>query len=279
MLVVAAALTACGGDDDADSAAVGDEPAAPATTVAAGAAATDADAGRLVVRTAELDVEVDDVAAATDQAIALARTAGGVLTAEESRRGDDPETRLVLRVPPQELDRVLDDLGRLGTVVERRQGAEDVTAQAVDLDSRIKTAETSVERLRTFLSQATTTADVAQLEAELTERETELEQLEAQRRQLAEQVDLATITLLLRERTEESAVEGIPGVGDALAAGWRALTAVTQIGLVVVAWLLPFLAVAAVIAVALVLVLRRRARRRDTRREPAGGGALPPPRR
>jgi hypothetical protein len=69
----------------------------------------------------------------------------------------------------------------------------------VDLESRITTAEASVERLRTFLEGATTMEDVAQLEAQLLQRETDLELLRGELRTVQDQVALATIVLVLTQ--------------------------------------------------------------------------------
>jgi hypothetical protein len=77
--------------------------------------------------------------------------------------------------------------------------ADDVTERVVDLESRIATAEASVERLRGFLEGATDIDAIAELEAQLLERETTLETLRGSLRTIRGQVDLATIFLTLTE--------------------------------------------------------------------------------
>ncbi len=69
----------------------------------------------------------------------------------------------------------------------------------MDLQSRITTAQASVDRLRGFLEQAGTLEDIAQLELQLLERETDLEVLRGQLRTIQDQVSLATIFLTLTE--------------------------------------------------------------------------------
>ena len=86
----------------------------------------------------------------------------------------------------------------LGTVVNQTQQAEDVTAQFVDLESRIATARDSVARVREFLGRTTNVNELAGLEAELTRRETELEQLVATQQGLAARAALATAIELYR---------------------------------------------------------------------------------
>ena len=111
-----------------------------------------------------------------------------------------PTTTLVFKVPPDQFQRALADLGKVGFVLSQDISADDVTERVVDLESRIVTAQASVIRLREFLDDATNLDAIAQLEAELLRRETDLELLRGQLRTLQEQVSLATITLIITQK-------------------------------------------------------------------------------
>ncbi len=181
-------------------------PAPPASTAAdssdqAGSLAVDtaglspAAVGRQVVSTATVTVRADDIAAAKQQAAMAAEAAGGFVYAEQGQYGDHPSVTVTLKVPPDHFDAVLASISKLGDVDSQQITTDDVTDQAIDLDSRIATAQVSVDRLRGFLDKATTVTDVASLESELLRRETDLEKLRAQKRALDSRVDLATIVL------------------------------------------------------------------------------------
>jgi hypothetical protein len=178
---------------------------------------------RQVILTAEIDVATQDVAAATTKARSIATSAGGELFGEDSVNGPNATATLTLKVPPDRLDKVLDDIGRLGDEKRRQLKADDVTQKVVDLASRIATDEVSVNRLRDFLAKATSTADVATLEAELTRRETDLETLRGQQRTLQGQVAMATITVTLVGPVKKDTLRDLPGIGHALRAGVHAL--------------------------------------------------------
>jgi uncharacterized coiled-coil protein SlyX len=77
--------------------------------------------------------------------------------------------------------------------------ADDVTERVVDLESRISTAEASVERLKGFLEEANDIVTIAELESQLLQRETDLETMRGSLRTLQDRVDLATIYLTLTE--------------------------------------------------------------------------------
>lgn len=162
-------------------------------------AADPAALGRMIVYTATIQVEVEDVLTAAAEAQAAVAGLGGILFGQETTTGDDPRSVLTIKVPPADFQTALERLSGVGELISQSVFADDVTDRVVDLESRITTAETSVERLRGFLEDATDLEAVAVLEQELLKRETELELLRGQLRTLEDQVALATIVLILTE--------------------------------------------------------------------------------
>ncbi len=206
---------AAGGDDAADEIAEPDPLGSGALTVQA----NPIDLGRDIVYTASIAVEVNDVAEATREASRIMQRFGGLLFGQETTGGTDPRTMLVFRVLPEDFSEALDALGSIGTVRNQQVSADDVTERVVDLESRINTAEASVERLRTLLANATNINDIADLENQLLQRETNLETLRGQLRTIQDQVDLATITLTITEAvirpSVDISVSSYPGAADA----------------------------------------------------------------
>lgn len=267
MCVVVLALVGagCSGSDDGDDAATdqstaGDEAAAGtdvspdgdggdgggAVVPAISTAAQLVSGGRSVIRTAELEVRVDDVAAAGRRAVVVAEAAGGFLADEQSELGDDPASTLVVKVPPERFTPVLDELAGLGEAVAKRVGSDDVTEVVVDLEGRLAAARASVDRLRELLAQAGDVAQIVSVESELARREGEVEALAGQLRSLESQVDLATITLQLdgADVSNPAASEDIPGFAAGLRTGWAAFVNVVGGAATVTGFLLPFIALA-----------------------------------
>jgi len=217
---------------------------------------------REVIRNADISLRVDDVRAAVEQAGAIAEAAGGRVAGESlSAQGESYYGSLTLRVPADRLDAVLSDLGALGDVQSVNVTAEDVTAQAVDLDARIAALETSIARLRQLLSQATTTKDIIDIESELTARQAELDSLNAQRAALSDAVALSTVYVSVTPLTSEPEWTP-PGFLAGLQTGWSAMLNFVA-GLITVAgFALPFLLLLAVFAVPIVVIVLVIARRR-----------------
>ncbi|MDX1692098.1 MAG: DUF4349 domain-containing protein, partial [Acidimicrobiia bacterium] len=161
------------------------------------------DVGRSIVFTADITVEVDDVVSASERARAAVAGLGGILFGQETRTGPDARSVLTIKVPPENFSAALERLAGIGSLRTQDVRADDVTERVVDLESRIRTAAASVERLRSFLDTAADLEDLASLEAELLQRETDLEILRGRLRTLEDQVALATIVLVLTEATPE----------------------------------------------------------------------------
>ncbi len=158
-----------------------------------------ADLGRDIIFTGDLTVAVSDVGRVGEEASQIVEGLGGFLFGQESTGSPDPRSTLTFKVPPDRFRDAMRRLGELGEVRSQSVSAEDVTEAIVDIESRIQTAEASVERLKEFLSEATDIEDIAELEAQLLQRETTLETLRGQLRTLEDRVDLATIFLTLTE--------------------------------------------------------------------------------
>lgn len=172
-------------------------------------ALTPADIGRDIIYRAVVTVEADDVAAATREAIAIVQGLGGIVFGQQTGTEPRPRATLTFKVLPADFPTALDRLAGVGELVNQRVSTDDVTERIVDLESRIITAEASVDRLRKFLQEAANLENVARLERELLERETTLETLRGQLRTLRNQVDLATITLTIEQAPETRPDTGI----------------------------------------------------------------------
>jgi hypothetical protein len=271
--VLALVTAGCGaGDDSADGGAAADNAAAavaaPAPAGSAAGAGTTADRAGTVtlepqlVRTAELDVEVDDVAGRAGEAAAAVRAAGGAVAGDDrSGTGDGARATLVLKVPPGRMDGLVDRLAGLGAERKRSSTTEDVTEDVADVGARVATMRASIARVRAILSRAQRIGDVVAVEGELSRRVTELESLEARQRALSGRTQYATVTLGLTARTAATPPPAERGgfVGG-LADGWDAFTATVGGLLVVLGVVLPFLLVVVPVAVAARWATRRRTR-------------------
>ncbi len=212
-------------------------------------AAGDATAERQVARTAYLALTVPDVAAAATALRAVAAAQGGFIASEDlvSATTSRAWSTVVLSVPSDSLDAVLDEASKVGEVTQRTVTAEDVTVAVADVDARVRTLQESIARLRELMDRAGTVAEIAAVEKELTSRQAELESLLAQQKALSTRVANATVTVSLVTPAQAGTNPFLEG----LRRGWEALQSSIVAIIVIAGGAIPFLAVLAAIVVPL----------------------------
>lgn len=254
-----------------DSGPVGDEQSVPvAPEMQGGDSATDGGTGfaaeeraRDVIVTGSMTVTADDPIAAARDAVRLVESAGGRIdgrTEYAPANGDAGSATLILRIPAERLQAVLDDLAALGRADEISTSTSDVTVLVTDLESRIATQRGIIDRLNTMFERATTIDDLITLETTIAQHQATLEDLEAQQRSVSDQVALSTISLYLRSEAEAPKQEPMDFLSG-LSAGWSAFVAFFSGLLVALGVLLPWLIAAGLISAAIVLIVRRNRRR------------------
>ncbi|KGJ79631.1 hypothetical protein GY21_04685 [Cryobacterium roopkundense] len=221
-------------------------------------------ANRDVVTTGSVSITAVDPITTAQEAATITERANGRVDSRNETPATDTQAAsasLTLRIPSDELDRTLGELKGLGTVNFVSLNATDVTQQSQDLDARITALQTSVDRLLSLMSTATTTTDLIAIEGALSTRQAELEALRSQRDYLADQIDFSTITL---EIYEDGTVA--PGAPDdfwaGLVAGWNALLATLGGIVVAIGVAVPWIGAIAVLGLGVLLIVRLFTRRR-----------------
>lgn len=233
-LLVAACLSACGSDESAESyRTLAEQNASPRATterdVDFGFYATDASAEvqpasrssrseaspdiafvsstsaayqRKIIFTASIELIVDEFEGVTKSVGALAKRHGGFVSKShlvgsegEPRRGD-----WTLRIPSQNLDAFVDASKALGQVRSHRQDSEEVTAEYIDLESRIRNLTAEEARLLKHLDESTRSLkDILNVEREISRVRGEIERAQGRRNVLTNLTSLATVTLTVQE--------------------------------------------------------------------------------
>jgi Domain of unknown function (DUF4349) len=246
-----------------------------ATTVVPnpGGAAAPAGVERKIATVSTVDIQVKEVGDATVKITAFIEGAGGYVSAQQTSLGDNPTSTISAKIPPSQLSGLLNSIGGVGKVVARGQQADDVTAQYVDLEGRIASQRTSVDRMRELYAKANTVEELAKAEGELARRESELESMLGQKRVLDGRVDLATLTISIHPEPLTTATT-LPGKsiskvkpGDAFGKSMKAMGRFFAALLVIFVVLAPWLLVAALVLAPLVWIVRRQARTRAARME------------
>lgn len=193
--------------------------------------------GPKLAKNASLDLRVKDIGAAAAQVRSIATALQAQVLGEQIGKGGqgEPQPRedgaepfggfgtLTLSVPADKLDVALDQLAKIGTVLQRNTSSQDVTSQYVDTESRLKTMRASVERVRALMAQAKDLGQVVALESEMSRRQADLESLESQLGALKTSIERSTLAVSLSTPGNEPVTDNSFIAG--LRSGWDAFTA------------------------------------------------------
>lgn len=233
--------------------------------------------GREIIATAFATLEVDDIPDAADALAALADEHGGYVESTDlGRSGGDVDSSLPaapgpdygwigIRVPSDDLAAVVDELGDTGQVVSSSIARQDVTDTAVDLRARVEATTASVQRLTELMEQSGSVSELIEAEVALTERQAQLESYQQQLAALDDQVAMSSLQVQLTPASTATSADPA-GFTDGLQAGWNGLIVSLNAVVIAAGFVLPWVAVAAVIVVIVLLVRRARAGARRSAR-------------
>jgi hypothetical protein len=231
---------------------------------------------RMIVRTANLSLLVEDTEETLEAIERLAGQLEGYVSDLQTWRQDDQLAGIVtLRVPASSFDQARERIKDLAVEVESENvSGQDVTEEYVDLEARLRNLEVAEEELLELLDTAQETHKNAEsilaIYREITNVRQQIEQITGRMNYLENASSLATLTVSLTpEKVDEPVVE--PGweplsrARDALRTLVNALKFLVDVLIWVVLFFLPL---AAVLCLPLVLlwliwyVWRRRKRRK-----------------
>ena len=201
-----------------------------------------------VVYSASLDVTVQDPGEGSRATTAAAVDAGGFRVSESVQEN---RVDVVVRVPPKAFQSTIDAIARLGTVKRRDISSADISASFVDLETRLKNAKVSRDRLAQLLADSVQVDNIVKVEGALQARQTLVEQLEGQMRLLKSQVSLSTIraTFVTPKHANDLKVDhDVPGFARGLRNGWAAFRNGVAWTFTAIGASLPFLALIGLLA-------------------------------
>jgi hypothetical protein len=196
-----------------------------------------------------LSVERGDFDDTIQQARSIATSAGGFVVSSESSRpktGKPTRGSIVVRVPEKAYVTTLASLESLGRLESEQESSTSVTAEYVDLESRVRHLEAVERQLLALLEKADSVQAALAVQANLNDTQLQLEEARGRLRYLDDQTSYATISIVLGERGAPAAAGSDGGIMDAWRDGAQAFLAVA-------AW--TFVAIATVAPLALLLAL------------------------
>jgi hypothetical protein len=134
------------------------------------------------------------------------------------RTGDSaPSGSISLRVAPEDLNKLLAHVEKLGKVAQHTTEREDKTAVVVDTEAKIKNLTSFRDNLRAMLGKPSATVkDLVEIQKQLTETQSDLDSETAQRKILANETEKIAVEISFRVESPSAEAGGFAQI-------WRTL--------------------------------------------------------
>jgi hypothetical protein len=234
---------------------------------------------RLIIRTGNMNLVVEDTEETLGKIIDLAAERGGwVVTSGQSQRGSYIYANATIRVPAEDFNTTMAALREMATEVRSENtSGQDVTEEFVDLSARLENLEATADRVRSFLEDTENVEEALAVNVELSRLEGDIESLKGRLQFLSQSAAFSTISVDLEPDAAFQPIEvggwRPEGVAkDAIETLVDALQGLVNITIWLLLFLLPVLLVIAIPLTLVFLGLRRLWRRRRARRAAAAAG-------
>ena len=242
----------------------------PAGTVSSSGSPDVISLDRKIVQNAEIKLQVSDIAGVSEKITSKTAALKGypsdyTIYAE----GKNANATLLIRVPSANYTELLNYIVKLGKVDFKREYTNDVTAQYVDLDARVKVLRTEEDSLLAILAKAEKIDDILKIKAQITATRQERESLEGQLKALNSSIAYATISVTLYQPENSETAVNVENLNifsrsfSALIFGFNALTAQLGSVIVFIFTILPTLALLSLLLWVIVWLRNRRQKNKE----------------
>ena len=181
-----------------------------------------------IIKTADISFRVEDYVKSRIEIDRIIKSCGGYIGQEnEQNNSYNIANNIVIRVPNAGFDSLV---GRLVTVAievtNKSVNTQDVTAQFVDIQTRLKTKKEIEQRYIQLLSKATKISDILEIEEKIRVIREEIEAKEGELKYMSDRVSYSTINLNFYQAYEYQPSDR-PGffnrLASAFGSGWKGL--------------------------------------------------------
>ena len=158
-----------------------------------------------IIKTGSLSLKVEQAETAAEAIANIAKVNKGEVASSnfyESTRGVKSGA-ITIRVPYNNFDAAFSEIKKVATqVVSEASNAQDITAEYIDLEARLKNTQAEEVSFVALLNRSGKIEEILAVTREVARVRGEIEQLQGQMRYLNSQTDMSTITANLTEDVE-----------------------------------------------------------------------------
>jgi hypothetical protein len=155
----------------------------------------------MVIKNGQMSLLVEDADIAIDRVTLIATDTGGyVISSEVWFSGEYKYATISIAVPAEDFEASMARLREISLeVLSESASGQDVSAEYVDLESRLRNLEATRDRIASFLDEARTVEEALLINAQLADIEAQIEQVKGRMNYLAGRSAYSTIMVNLEE--------------------------------------------------------------------------------
>lgn len=199
---------------------------------------------RKVITRYSIDLEVPDVEDAMEQTEDVTRSYAGFVDSSSFDRETGVRGTLTVRVPENNVTEFLDDLNDKWKVESSRKSSQDVTDRYTELQLELKNRRQELQQLERLMNQTNRTEDLIKIQERMSELRSRIQYLENQLTDLDRRVEYTEVTISYEEPQPFSTEFEIR---ESFREAYRGLFNSINLMIVGLGYLLPFLAIGAII--------------------------------
>ena len=166
---------------------------------------------RVIIRSAEIDIEVQNIANALNSIGTIATSSGGWVVASDQTRTFAGS--ITIRVPAEKLDSVLVQIHGLSTKVRTsKMTSQDLTEEFTDVSARAQTLRDTKVVLTGLFERAESVEEALNIQKEITRVQSDLEALEARIKFISESEAYSLINVIMQAAPMSMTVDAGPDI-------------------------------------------------------------------
>ncbi len=219
---------------------------------------------RMIIRSGTMSMEVDSYNDTEAKIKNIVNNYNGYLTNSTSKLNTEGKKQgsITIRVASDKFDAMIDELSKVGKVMNQNISGKDVTEEYMDAEARLKTQRELESRLLKILAEKTARlTDLVEVEQKLANVRENIEKTEGRMRYLRDQASYSTLTVSIYEPSMLNTSTGggfFYELGQAVKKGLSGFTKVLAGIITVVIALLPLIILVFIIVYFVLKYLKKR---------------------
>ena len=163
--------------------------------------AFDIDTERMIVRTGDIRMVVEDIAITLEEITGITENSGGYVVSSNKWKEQERYVGVIsIRVPTELFDETMRALRELAVeVVFDQTSSQDVTEEYIDLEAKLRNLEATEEQLLVIMQQAVEVEDILEVQRELTNTRDEIERTRGRMQYLEQTSETSYISVSLTQ--------------------------------------------------------------------------------